>query len=47
VQGGWEELAGYEGIENVHLDASSTDFVLELLEKVLAGRSAKLGGTGT
>lgn len=49
VQEGGRKLAEYEGIEIVHLDANSTmtDFVLEFLEKVIAGRSAKLSGTGT
>ncbi len=49
VQEGARKIAEYEGIRIVGLDqdATRTDFMLESLEKVIAGRSAKLGGTGT
>jgi hypothetical protein len=49
VQQGGEIIAKYEGIDIVHLDADSTttDFVMKFLEKVVAGVSAKLSGSGT
>ena len=49
VQEGAKKIANREGIKTVRLDADSTttDFMVEFLEKVVAGRSAKLGGTGT
>jgi hypothetical protein len=49
VRGGGQIVAKSASIEVVHLDAdaSTTDYVLKFLEKVVAGRSAKLSGTGT
>ena len=49
VQEGAQKIARYEGIDVIRLnrDATTTDFMLELLEKVIAGRSVKFGGTGT
>jgi len=50
VQDGARKIAEYEGnIEIVRLDAdaTTTDFMLEFLEKVVAGRSGNFGGTGT
>ena len=49
LQEGAEIVAKHEGIEVIQLnaDATPTDFVMKFLEKVVAGRSAKLSGTGT
>ncbi len=49
VQEGGKKIAKYEGIEEIHLDkdATTTDFVLEFLERVFIGRSAELRATGT
>jgi hypothetical protein len=49
VQEGGVKIAKKEGIEIFHLDKDSTptDFMLEGLKKVVAGRSANFGGTGT
>ena len=49
VQQGGEKIAKYEGIDVIHLnkDATTTDFVLEFLERVFIGASAELRATGT
>ncbi|MGO9154587.1 restriction endonuclease [Mycobacterium sp.] len=49
LQEGAEKVAGHEGIQLVHLAANSTttDFVIEFLEKVIHGASAHLGSTAT
>ena len=49
VQEGAEKIASYEGIDVIRLnpDATETDFMLEFVEKVFIGASAKLRVTAT
>jgi hypothetical protein len=49
VQEGGKNIAKYEGIDVIHLnkDATTTDFVLEFLERVFIGASAELHATAT
>jgi hypothetical protein len=49
VQEGGEKIAKHNGIDVVRLNegATMTDFMMTFLEKVVAGGSAKFGGTGT
>jgi hypothetical protein len=49
VQSGGQKVAEFEGIVIVLLnaDATTTDFLLQTMDKLIAGRSANFSGRGT
>jgi hypothetical protein len=48
VQSGGQKVAEFEGIVIVlNADATTTDFLLQTMDKLIAGRSANFSGRGT